>query len=843
MTSIIRKEKVVAILSKIVTLTDFKIYKDITERYEFQKQTILDDESLTMVERTEAIKSLTVYYDYQKILYNEGKKRFCEECQQDCFATLYCEHCVRTYLKNDFSNWTSENNYVDDLIQRCQLESLRPDQIIEWIPYDNLQNIEYITKGGCSKVYLADWIDGRYCIWDPKEKQLKRFGMHKVILKRLKDINNANKNWFEEAKSHLAIGNKYSGIVRIYGLTLDPSNNKGYMLVMYLMDTNLRNYLLQHQCTWKEKVNAVYDIIEALYRIHINNAVHQNLHPGNILYSQDKNFWYISDFGFRRPADKSTKCIYGNLPYIAPEAIIGKGYTFASDIYSFGILMWEISSGQIPFNDHEHDYDLAMKIVNGMRPKIVSSIPFQYEMLMKLCWDADPLKRPDARTLLHAIKKMRRDSYDNEFDTLEYNQLSQANLNSNSNTKIRSLSTSKLYQFENLPEPRNATEVEQEAFHSKLHDLCIPVDNLIDFDNDPIKNQDDSESKSINNINEPSNQILKLNIIEDENEIYDNTDFNLEQQNDMEILENNQVLEQTEIKEFDNDPIKNRDDSESKSLNNIYEPNHQTLKSNIIEDENEICNYTDFHSEQQNDMEIPEDNKVPDTTEEQEALRNKSYDFNIPVDNGFDNNLNQDDLKFKNVNNNNNELNNQILKSNIIEEEQHNVEQQYNVEQHNNLEISEDILLNSLIVENSAKSYTIEDNLETPKSKILIKPIIIKEIDKSNNHQFEKIEYNEKNKPNFETRDCINNFKDEKVRQKSGNPKNLKKRFNIIKHVKKLSKLIRSIKRKSVRYYSSKFPYGKNKPPSLENDRAVLNFICDSGKYSPQNDQALREML
>ena len=116
------------------------------------------------------------------------------------------------------------------------------------------------------------------------------------------------------------------------------------------------------------------------------------MHSGNILYSQRNNVWYISDFGFCGPADKPLKIIYGNLAYIAPEVIVGKEYTFASDIYSFGILMWEITSGQTPFNNYEHNYDLAMKIVNGMRPKIRSKIPSEYEKLMKQCWDADPTK-------------------------------------------------------------------------------------------------------------------------------------------------------------------------------------------------------------------------------------------------------------------------------------------------------------------------------------------------------------------------------------------------------------------------------------------------------------------
>ncbi|EXX74097.1 hypothetical protein RirG_054310 [Rhizophagus irregularis DAOM 197198w] len=61
--------------------------------------------------------------------------------------------------------------------------------------------------------------------------------------------------------------------------------------------------------------------------------------------------------------------------------------------------MWEVSSGQPPFNNYEHDYDLAMNIVNGIRPKIVPGTPLEYKNLMKQCWDADPSKRPDIKTL------------------------------------------------------------------------------------------------------------------------------------------------------------------------------------------------------------------------------------------------------------------------------------------------------------------------------------------------------------------------------------------------------------------------------------------------------------
>ena len=56
-------------------------------------------------------------YDRNKILkHNEGTKRICENCNQECLATLYCELCVRNYLKANFSNWTSGNDDIDNLI-------------------------------------------------------------------------------------------------------------------------------------------------------------------------------------------------------------------------------------------------------------------------------------------------------------------------------------------------------------------------------------------------------------------------------------------------------------------------------------------------------------------------------------------------------------------------------------------------------------------------------------------------------------------------------------------------------------------------------------------------------
>src|SRR2546421_488658 len=194
----IREELVWAAIQRTYALIDYNIQNTLDKQDEFQQQIILADESLTKDEKTKAIKELNKEYDFNKIDENEGTKRICENCQDECLATLYCEICIQNYLKANFSKWTSGNNDVDNLIQKCQEKIYIPDLIIEWIPYNNLKNIKYLTKGGCSEIFTADWIGGQYYEWDNKAQQLKRTGTGKVILKRLVNVESANRSWLEE---------------------------------------------------------------------------------------------------------------------------------------------------------------------------------------------------------------------------------------------------------------------------------------------------------------------------------------------------------------------------------------------------------------------------------------------------------------------------------------------------------------------------------------------------------------------------------------------------------------------------------------------------------------------
>jgi hypothetical protein len=196
--STIRVELVCATINRAILSIDYNIHNNIHKQQEFIEQKILTDSSLTNEEKIEAIRSSTKIYDREKILYNEGTRRICENCKEECLATSFCEYCVRNYLKANFSNWTSGNNDIDNLLQKCQMEMYDPSSIVEWIPYNNFENIKYLTKGGFSEIYTAIWTYGYYYEWDSKKQLLIRFGRQQIVLKNLGDIESASQSWFEE---------------------------------------------------------------------------------------------------------------------------------------------------------------------------------------------------------------------------------------------------------------------------------------------------------------------------------------------------------------------------------------------------------------------------------------------------------------------------------------------------------------------------------------------------------------------------------------------------------------------------------------------------------------------
>jgi serine/threonine protein kinase len=118
------------------------------------------------------------------------------------------------------------------------------------------------------------------------------------------------------------------------------------MMVMKYIGDNISQYLKSNynKLSLEDKLGLFYDITLGLKNIHSKGFIHKDLHSGNILYL-GMSFCYITDLGLCKPADdQDEKKIHGVLPYVAPEVLRGKIYTQSADIYSFGILAYEILS-------------------------------------------------------------------------------------------------------------------------------------------------------------------------------------------------------------------------------------------------------------------------------------------------------------------------------------------------------------------------------------------------------------------------------------------------------------------------------------------------------------------
>src|SRR5215212_10289658 len=184
------------------------------------------------------------------------------------------------------------------------------------------------------------------------------------------------------------------------------------MVVMkYAKDGNLRKFLTKIiEKNWYYKLYKLSTIITGLNRIHQQNLIHCDFHDGNIL--NQSSITYISDLGLCRPISSFKKGdIYGVIPFMAPEILRGKSYTLASDIYSYSMIMWELTSGVPPFNDRAHDLQLCLSICKGERPEIIENTPQCYIDLMEKCWDKDPLKRPSALEVSNIINKWLKPGY------------------------------------------------------------------------------------------------------------------------------------------------------------------------------------------------------------------------------------------------------------------------------------------------------------------------------------------------------------------------------------------------------------------------------------------------
>ena len=171
-------------------IKDFpKYYSDLTE-----KQTSLIDELIPNEELRERYK----------------KHGLCKECSQPNTGYSYgygwCQSCNSKHFQQDFNKWTSGNKEIDEFIQKFQLNATRRAEVLEWIPYEKFEDIEYLAKGGFGTVHKAKWIDGDIRYRDINQNKWRRFNANEYfVLKCLNNLQNLATDFLQEVRTVVCI--------------------------------------------------------------------------------------------------------------------------------------------------------------------------------------------------------------------------------------------------------------------------------------------------------------------------------------------------------------------------------------------------------------------------------------------------------------------------------------------------------------------------------------------------------------------------------------------------------------------------------------------------------------
>src|ERR1043165_898201 len=135
---------------------------------------------------------------------------------------------------------------------------------------------------------------------------------------------------------------------------IDANTHEHLLVMEYADGGNLRKYLQKHfsTLTWDDKINLAYQISEGIKYLHGENILHRDLHSKNIVIHQGEA--KIIDLGTAKSIGTETDLhsgVFGMISYIDPKLLEDYSYQYnkKSDIYSLGVLMWELSSGHPPF--------------------------------------------------------------------------------------------------------------------------------------------------------------------------------------------------------------------------------------------------------------------------------------------------------------------------------------------------------------------------------------------------------------------------------------------------------------------------------------------------------------
>ncbi len=214
----------------------------------------------------------------------------------------------------------------------------------------NSDNLVGITLGNRYDMLEKIGTGGMATVYKAKDTLLNRYVAIKILRDSLEGEEQVVSNFIKEAQSSASL--VHNNIVSVYDV--GEENGLNYMVMEYVDGITLKEYIKQKGALpWQEACDFAIQIGQGISEAHSINIIHRDIKPQNILMTKDKTL-KVTDFGIARAVAGETTVVggsaLGSVHYISPEQARG-GFTDArSDIYSLGIVLYEMLTGKVPFD-------------------------------------------------------------------------------------------------------------------------------------------------------------------------------------------------------------------------------------------------------------------------------------------------------------------------------------------------------------------------------------------------------------------------------------------------------------------------------------------------------------
>ncbi|KAF8940116.1 hypothetical protein BGZ58_007701 [Dissophora ornata] len=261
------------------------------------------------------------------------------------------------------------------------------DKLLRHIDINDIKDMEMgVASGGFGMIHAGRWRTMRVAVkvlYNPADF-IQEVGIHKLV----QDSEN---------------------IVKFYGITRMKTRGDYGMVLQFAARGSLRDYLSRNfeSLDWVKKIRLARDVSAGIAFIHEDNICHHDLHSRNVLIDESGRA-LITDFGLSRYVNhaNSNSGVRGVVPYISPERLKNTPFDHSSDVYSLGVIMWELTSGHPPFDRDGENFLLPFQIMRGRREEVVPGTPESYSRLYQQCWDGEPSKRPSLSVILSSLNEL-----------------------------------------------------------------------------------------------------------------------------------------------------------------------------------------------------------------------------------------------------------------------------------------------------------------------------------------------------------------------------------------------------------------------------------------------------